>query len=160
MKNMKTIFFILFLFVSENIFAQSAFAKFDILQATIDGEDQTAWALGREQFLMFYSNEDDQITLSNNCGNCDDYSSGKVKLLDIKVIEETENTYKKIAYKFRWRFYNSYNSEKGEAYIEMTKIYRPYSTDFEMTIFLENDGILEYKGEMRKEELEEGVVDL
>lgn len=161
MKNMKTIFFILFLFVSENIFAQSL-SKFNISKAFINGQDMSAWSVSRKQYFDFYENETGDLCFANTCGNCKEisFSFGKILLLNIEIVKETKENQLKRVYKFEWKYFNSYDENFGVAFIEMTKIYYPTHTDFVLKMYLKNSQIDYYEGVEQKDDQENNFTDL
>lgn len=102
----------------------------------------------RKQFLIFYNNKEGQLCLANVSGINDDQSYGRVYSLASETIKETETSYKADVFNFRWKYYNSYNSETVYAAVSLTKIYKPTGVIFSIKMALLNLDVLKIKGYM------------
>ena len=143
--------FLLFvLFGFKSFSQQKTLAKFVILEFKNNGQDYTNWSLDRNQYLVFFVNENQKLCMANVCGNCkgNEQSYGNLHHLDTKSYEETNTTYKMDVFKYRWQYFNTYDDKTGSAIIELTKIYKPQGVAFEMKMVVENLDISLYKGYM------------
>lgn len=127
---------------------QEDLAKFIITEATSNGSDISQWYFQRKQFLIFYNNKENNLCLANVSGINDDQSYGRVYSLKSETMNETETSYKADVFSFRWRYFNSYNSETGYATVSLTKIYKPAGVIFSIKMVLPNLDVLKIKGYM------------
>ncbi len=146
---MKTIIFLIFLFPSICLGQeQKTLAKFIITESTLNGNDNTQFDIDRGGYFVFYENEYKKLCFANYAKNWDQQSYGELHNFESETLPETETTYKAHIFKYRWKYYNSYDTKTGYATIRMTKIYKPQGVVFTLKMILPNLDILEYTGYM------------
>jgi hypothetical protein len=133
---------------------QETLSKFIISDATKNGNDITETILDKNGYLVFYTNNDNNLYMANVWQKNDTQSFGRLYNNEHKKIKETYETFEADVFYFKWRYINSYNTKKGTASVELIKIYKPQGVVFKITIITENLDILVYKGYM------EGTLDL
>ena len=143
-----TVTFLMSISIISNAQKQEDLAKFIITEATSNGNDISQWYFQRKQFLIFYNNKEGQLCLADVSGINDDQSYGRVYSLKSESMNETETSYKVDVFSFRWRYFNSYNSETGYATLLLTKIYKPAGVIFSIKMVLSNLDVLKIKGYM------------
>ena len=140
---------------SLNVFAQKSKkkekeelpARYIITESTLNNKDLTWFDTEREGYFIFIE-LDNQLNLCNMSANNDDYSFGTILDIKSEKTEETDDTYESATYKFRWKYYNTYDDETGYANINFEKIYKPQGTIFKLTMILPNLDVYIYKGYM------------
>lgn len=149
----------LFIFcIQSTVFCQKAntktVAKFIITDATENGVDITPHLLREEAFLAFYTKSGDELLyMANVWPKSKSQSYGPVYSIKSETLEETSESYEADIFRFNWRYQNTYNTKKGTAKVEVTKIYKPQGIFFTIKLVPENLDLLIYKGYM------EGTVD-
>ena len=124
-------------------------AKFRITEATDDGQDVTEWYYNRGQQIVFYLCDDGSLCLSNFSERENEQSYGGLTSLGkVETLPETRTTFKIDIFKFRWNYFNTYDSKRGWATVSMYKIYKPQGVVFNMKVALSNLNIMKYKGYM------------
>lgn len=131
---------------------QKIIAKFGILEARLNGVDFTEWCMDRNNYLVLFTDENNEVCLSNVTNG--EQSYGGISVLDYKNIPETRDTYETNVYKMRWKYHNTYDTHSGSALIELTVIHKPHATSYELKMVQENMDVNIYKGYI------EGSVDL
>ena len=124
-----------------------AAADVDAVEHDTTNDDLTWFDTEREGYFIFIE-LDNQLNLCNMSANNDDYSFGTILDIKSEKTEETDDTYESATYKFRWKYYNTYDDETGYANINFEKIYKPQGTIFKLTMILPNLDVYIYKGYM------------
>jgi len=128
---------------------QEEVAKFVITDASINGVDQTALYLEAGAYLVFYTSGDDNtLNMANVWPKSDSQSYGSTFSMESKSYDETSDQYEVDIIRFNWRYVNTYDTKRGTAKVEVTKIYKPQGIAFIIKIIPENLDILIYKGYM------------
>ena len=129
------------------LFQQETVASFRVTNFSVNGETLDNVALKADQILAFYMCNDNTLCFSNNMRARNSQSYGGVNNLETDERPETANTYKAVTFKFLWNYYNTYNSGKGNAVVEFTKIYMPTVVKFTCTMtILDDNSIVVFKG--------------
>ncbi len=128
---------------------QKMIAKFIITDASQNGVDITPTYLENGAYFVFYSIENDNsLYMANFFPKADTQSNGAVYSFENSTLEETADQYKVDIFNFNWRYINTYDSKKGTAKVQVSKIYKPQGIGFVIKIIPENLDILIYKGYM------------
>lgn len=123
--------------------------KYIIMNASDNGEDQSDISLGQNQFIVFYTIEDDDaIYMANVWSKDKSQSYGPISILSSESYEETIDNYKHDIINFNWGYINSYNSDNGIASVKFTKTYRPDVITFQIRIIPQNLDVIIYTGYM------------
>ena len=133
---------------------QETLSKFIISDATDNGTDITETILDQRGYLVFYTNNDNNLYMANVWQKNDTQSFGRLYNTEHKKLKETYENFEADMFYFKWRYINSYDTKKGTATVELIKIYKPQGVTFKITIIPENLDVLVYKGYM------EGTLDL
>lgn len=154
----KTILGILLILFSITTFGQNntqkTLSKFIISDATENGNDITETILDQKAYLVFYTNNDNNLYMANVWQKNNSQSFGRLYNTEHKKLKETYESFEADIFYFKWRYINSYDTKKGTATVELIKIYKPQGVTFKITIIPENLDVLVYKGYM------EGTLDL
>lgn len=155
---MKKLFLGILLIINAITFAQTnkqeVLSKFIITDATTNGNDITETILDQRAYLVFYTNNDNNLYMANVWQKNNSQSFGRLYNTEHKKLKETYENFEADIFYFKWRYINSYDTKKGTATVELIKIYKPQGVTFKITIIPENLDVLVYKGYM------EGTLDL
>ncbi len=145
-KNIVKIAIVLSLF-SINLFAQKESITYKVTNYSINGVNYDNIALEGDVALIFYMCDDNTPCFANIWRNKDSQSYGGVYSLKTKDIEETESTYAGKEVTFTWKYFNTYDSDHGEAKVRLLQIYIGTTVKFEAEIVLMGKNeILLFKG--------------
>lgn len=121
---MKNLINLLFLFSSCYLSAQvKDLLTFKVTNYSINGQNFDQVALDQNLSLSFYYCDDGQLCFTNHFRNPDSQSYGGVYGLKKKHFEETTESYAIDEFQFTWNFFNTYDSNSGEAAVTMNYIY-------------------------------------
>ncbi len=126
---------------------QETLARFIITDARLNGLDYTDHYVGSGGYIVFYEVEGD-LYLANVLGNKNTQSFGELYSMNVQEIQETDENYYTEIYSFRWSYINDYDSKKGTATVQFTKVFKPVGVAFICKIIPENLDVLEYRGFM------------
>ena len=133
---------------------QTIIAKFIISDVTFNGVDYTPTYLDQGGYLTFYTSDNDGlIYMANVWPKNGSQSYGPMYSNKTTSYNETYETYKADIFNFKWHYINTYNTKKGTADVQLTKIYKPQGVAFILKMIIENLDIDIYKGYM------EGTID-
>ena len=150
---MKTLKIIFFLFPFLALTQQKTFAKFIITDASFNKVDVTETYLDAGGYIVFYTNNDGNLYMSNVMSKRDIQSYGRLYSSEHSKLKESYDKYEADIFYFNWRYINDYDSNKGTAKVKLIKIYKPQGITFSCTIIPEDLEVLSYRGFM------EGTVD-
>ena len=143
---------ILFVFgISLNIFSQN-FQKnlmtFDIVDANINGNDDSEFYKSKMAHVTFYQNIKDSVFNLAIVWPIDkSMSYGPIYTHPLKVNDELYEGHKTEKTYYQWFFMNSYDQEKGYADVEFSIVYSNNSPFYILRIITHNDfKILTFKG--------------
>lgn len=128
--------------------SQETLAKFIITDASLNGYDTTETYLDAEGFIVFYTKPDGHLYMANVMSTKNSQSFGRLYSSEHKKMQETNTVYEADIFYYKWRYINSYDTNKGTATVEFIKIYKPQGVTFTIKIIPENLDILIYKGYM------------
>lgn len=150
-----TILIIIFpiLFFGQNN-KQKTLSKFIISDATRNGIDMTETILNQRGYIVFYTNDSNNLFMANAREKKDTQSFGRLYNTEHNELKETYESFEADIFHFNWRYINSYDTDRGTAKVELMKIYKPQGVIFKIKIITENLDVLVYKGYM------EGTLDL
>lgn len=138
--------------ISSGIFAQrqETSAKFVITDASSNGVDITPYVLEAGLYTVFYTSDDDGLLyMANVSPNQESQSYGPIYSSQMASYDETYETYKAEIFYYNWRYINDYDSKKGTAKVQFTKIYKQQGIAFTMKIITEDLDVSIYKGYMQ-----------
>lgn len=122
MKNKLNI--ILFFFLCFTLSAQEEkLYTFKVTNYSIDGQNFDQIALDGNLSLSFYYCDDGQLCFTNHFRNPDSQSYGGVYGLKKKHFDETNERFETVEFQFTWKFFNTYDSDRGEAAVTMYYIF-------------------------------------
>lgn len=134
---------------NQQYFNQNTIAKFTITNGKDDNEDISNFLLAQDAFIVFYINENDKlIYMANVWPRNNSQSYGPLYNLKQNKQETTYERYHADIYSFNWRYSNDYNDKTGIAKVQIIKISKPQGITYSVKIILEDDRVLEYKGNM------------
>lgn len=127
--------------------AQDIDVTYKVTNYEINGENLDNLALNADVSLSFYMCSNGSLCFTNHWRKNNTQSYGGVYSLKKREISETNTTYSATEFKFTWRFYNSYNSDRGSAAVTLTNIYIGNTVKFIAEIIvLETNEVLTFKG--------------
>lgn len=127
---------------------QETLAKFIISDASLNGYDTTETYLKAGGYLVLYTLSDGNLYMANVMSKKETQSFGRLYSLEHEKIKETEENYEADVFNYKWRYINSYDTNKGTASVQLIKIYKPQGVTFKIKIIPENLNVLIYKGYM------------
>lgn len=150
MKTLIIISTLLFSFMSFDILSQQEdIGRYIVMNATKNGINISDVAHDQNQFIVFYTLENDtRIFMANYWSKNESQSFGPIHALKTINFEETEDKHKYDLITFKWDFRNTYDTKEGVASVQLMKIYKPYSITFEMKIINQELDVLVYTGYM------------
>lgn len=149
LKKMKTIYFLLLILViSVSVSAQED-VSYKVTNYSVNGVNYDDLALLNDVVLGFYMCDANTLCFVNQWRNTGSQSYGGVFGLVTKEYPETSTTHEAFELKFTWKFYNSYDSDSGEAAVSLTHIYVGNTVKFTAEILIiKTNEILKMKGYM------------
>lgn len=143
----KLIFSILTILTFSSVFGQSTVVTYKVTNYSINGENFDNLALNADVSLSFYMCDDNTLCFTNNWRNNNSQSYGGVYALKTKEIPETSTTYAATEIKFTWQFFNTYDSNRGNAAVTITNIFIGNTVKFTAEIIvLDTNEVLVFKG--------------
>lgn len=143
---MKTIFIFLTILLPLLSFSQEpiTLTHLFILQAEINGVDETEHHLDQEAYLSFYKFDNDSLVYLANVWSKDDSQSyGRTVLVEVKEDKENESVYLGMM----WYYYNTYDNLEGFSDIHLNIMKGNEHDLFQMDIIPENKNmIIQYAG--------------
>jgi hypothetical protein len=121
---------------SINILAQNESVTYKVTNYSINGINYDNLALEGDIALSFYMCENNSPCFANVWRNKNSQSYGGVYSFKTNDIAETETTYAAKEFTFTWRYFNSYDSDNGEAKVSITQFYIGSTVKFEAEIVL------------------------
>lgn len=121
---------------------------FDIIEANINGKDDSELHVINKTFITFYRNTKDSIlNLAIVWPNNSSMSYGPLTVSNIRTNNElyegktTEKSY------YKWYYKNTYDNNQGWANIELSIVYETYQAFYILRMFVDKDfQINTYKG--------------
>ena len=110
--------------------------NYTIKQGMVDHRDCTAYYTERGQYLCFYVSDKGEKSFRNTTADGTEYSYGTVA--DIKIKETIEKKCRVENISFRWKFYNSYDSDTGFALVRLKRVHLLHGVEFNFKIITEN----------------------
>ncbi|PSJ71771.1 hypothetical protein C7N43_37650 [Sphingobacteriales bacterium UPWRP_1] len=126
---------------------QETLAQFIITDARINDVDYTEHYVSSGGYIVFYETDDD-LYMANVLDIENTQSYGRLYSMNVQEIDETDENYAAEIYTFRWSYINDYDTKKGTATVQLTKIFKPRGVAFICKIIPENLDELEYRGFM------------
>ena len=112
---------------------QYTFAELEIKDARINDIDFTEEFTNNKNRLYFYKIiSANQIYFSNYFEELDSQSYGRIYNVVKEHFNETDETYEKDIYKFKWSYANTYNDVEGTAEIILSLEYKENGIYFEL----------------------------
>lgn len=142
---------IVLIFLSGNIFSQVEDITFKVTNYEINGVNYDNQAIDGDLALSFYRCDDETLCFSNFYRAYNSQSYGSIHSLKATHYDETEKMHEIDEYQFTWKFFNTYNSNRGEAAVTLTYIYVGNTVKMTAEIVeLETNEILKFKGYLEK----------
>jgi len=133
--------------VSNNLFAQNESITYKVTNYSINGVNYDDLALEGDVALSFYMCENNSPCFANIWRNKNSQSYGGVYSLKTRDIPETKTTFGGKEITFTWKYFNTYDSDHGEAKVRLLQIYIGTTVKFEAEIVLMGKNeILLFKG--------------
>jgi hypothetical protein len=118
--------------------------RYFISEASIDETDLSDYYFERGQYLTFYEEGDGRLCFLNSSRKQEEYSYGQIHNLSRQYIEvdgcSGETLY------FRWSYKNSYDNNKGYAFVKITTINHENGNEFSAIIVTKNLEKIEFSG--------------
>lgn len=144
----RLIFFsILTLLSISSALGQSTNVTYKVTNYSINGVNYDNLALTGDVSLSFYMCDNNTLCFTNHWRNSNSQSYGGVYSLKKREIPETSTTYAATEFKFTWRFFNTYDSKRGNAAVTITNILIGNTVKFTAEIIvLDTNDVLTFKG--------------
>lgn len=110
--------------------------QFIITKSMHNRVDMTDFDTERKGAFVIEFENDIATKFTNQSNQGQDASFGSIINIQTDTIFEVDNNFKQVKHRFKWKFQNSYDKEKGIANIEMTENISQLSTDFYLTMYL------------------------
>lgn len=110
--------------------------QFIITKSMHNRVDMTDFDTERKGAFVIEFENDKATKFINQSNQGQDASFGTIINFQADTIFEVDNNYKQVKHRFKWKFQNNYDKEKGIAHIEMTENISQLSTDFYLTMYL------------------------
>lgn len=155
MRNLKTIFAILFYIFYYSLHAQDkeilkqGFATFKIIETIKNGRDLTPIELNFNAILVLYKYDDTTLYLSYNRVLADTQSYGRIFSIIKDDFAKNENALNNASYQFQWNYKNSFDTKEGTARVKLFLIYENQRTYFVCTILHDNKDVFIFRGIMK-----------
>lgn len=122
-------------------------ATYKVTNYTLNGVNYDDLALENDVSLTFYTCENNSLCFANHWRKKESQSYGGVFAIKTKDYPETENSYARKELKFTWKYFNTYDSKRGEAAVTITNIYIGSTIKFVAEIIvLDTNEVIELKG--------------
>lgn len=126
---------------------QGKVVTFKATNYEINGENFDNIALENDVALSFYMCDSVTICFANHWRNSKSQSYGGVYAIKEKEIPETSETHRAVEMKFTWQYFNTYDSDRGEAAVTFTRIFIGNTVRFRAEILvLKTNEVLILKG--------------
>jgi hypothetical protein len=149
---MKKLLIVTIIFLSSGkLFSQIKDFSFKITNYEINGVNYDEDAINGDLALTFYKCDNEDYCMSNFFRKTNSQSYGSIHSLKTTHYDETEKMHEIDEYQFTWKFFNTYDSNRGEAAVTLTYIY--IGNTVKMTaeiVVLETNEILIFKGYLEK----------
>ena len=140
----------IFLLLSVTGFSQiqNSIEKFRITQFMENGKNVTKENKGRQQYIMFFKNEKNELCFAVGSLVVNEKSYGVVFLTKPKEVFQTKDNCSAETMNFRWKYHNSYDSACGYASNTFTKIFTEPIVSFHFRMATQELDVFEYSGYM------------
>ena len=129
---------------------QYTFAELEIKDARINDLDYTEEFTNEKNNFYFYKViASNQIYFSNHFEVLDSQSYGRIYNVVREHLNETDDSYEKDIYKFKWSYANTYDDVKGTADIILSLEHKQNGIYFELIMNQDNLDVNKYKGEFK-----------
>ena len=109
---------------------QNSTEKFRITQFKENGKNVTKQYKGRQQYIMFFQNDKNELCFEVGSQVANEKSYGLVYLTQPKEEIQTKDNCFAETMNFRWKYHNSYDSACGYATNTFTKIFTAPTVSF------------------------------
>jgi hypothetical protein len=122
--------------------------KYRITEFSDNGKDYSDEAVKNGvTFIFSQKTETSDFYFKNLWANKGSFSVGKIKVLETKMYEETEETIAAEMTLFEWNYSNSYDDNKGTAKVLFIRFIEDKIEKFKCEIYIESsDVLLKYSG--------------
>ena len=127
---------------------QNSIEKFRITQFMENGKNVTKENKGRQQYIMFFKNEKNELCFEVGSLVANEKSYGLVYLTQPKEEIQTKDNCFAETMNFRWKYHNSYDSTCGYATNTFTKIFTEPTISFRFRMATQELDVFEYSGYM------------
>lgn len=127
---------------------QNSTEKFRITQFMENGKNVTKDYKGRQQYIMFFKNEKNELCFEVGSLVANEKSYGLVYLTQPKEEIQTKDNCSAETMNFRWKYHNSYDSTFGYATNTFTKIFTEPIVSFRFRMATQELDVFEYSGYM------------
>ena len=146
MKYLITVAFLVTLSVS-SAFSQQTNTTYKVTNYSVNGENFDNLALGADVALSFYMCESGALCFANMWRNSNTQSYGGVHAFKERTVPETRDAYGYVEWKFTWEFFNTYDSNRGNAAVTFINI--PIGNTVKFTaeiVVLDTNEVLIFQG--------------
>jgi hypothetical protein len=127
---------------------QNSIEKFRITDFKENGKNVTKENKGRQQYIMFFKNEKNELCFAVGSLVANEKSYGVVFLIQPKEKIQTKDNCSAETMNFRWKYHNSYDSACGYATNTFTKIFTEPTISFRFRMATQELDVFEYSGYM------------
>jgi hypothetical protein len=127
---------------------QNSIEKFRITDFKENGKNVTKENKGRQQYIMFFKNEKNELCFEVGSLVAREKSYGVVFLTQPKEKIQTKDNCSAETMNFRWKYHNSYDSACGYASNTFTKIFTEPIVSFHFRMATQELDVFEYSGYM------------
>ena len=127
---------------------QNSIEKFRITQFMENGKNVTKDYKGRQQYIMFFKNEKNELCFEVGSQVAREKSYGLVYITQPKEKIQTKDNCTAETMNFRWKYQNSYDSACGYATNTFTKIFTEPIVSFRLIMATQELDVFEYSGYM------------
>ena len=122
--------------------------KYRITEFSDNGKDYSDEAVKNGvTFIFSQKTETSDFYFKNLWANKGSFSTGKIKVLETKMYEETEETIATEMTLFEWNYSNSYDDNKGNAKVLFIRFIEDKIEKFKCEIYIESsDVLMKYSG--------------
>ena len=149
---MKLYILTIFLLLSITVISQTqnSTERYRITQFKENGKNVTKEYKGKEQYLMFFENDKNELCFAIGSQITKEKSYGVIHLNDSKKNIQTKDNCTAEIMNFRWKYRNSYDSVCGYAVNTFTKIFTEPVVSFHCIMATQDLVVYEYSGYMEK----------